>query len=214
MNEKPFIIMLLLLSSLTACVNQTGNNSKLKSDTAKSDVENGNEDTTIKSAFVNTVLLLRDRNDDMNNDRRFAKIMVYCNQGVLSISKVFLRKSNNEQLKKFVKARIDKRSEETAEMHLFLKSEPGEKSSTSKDFESVVNSAIFKLDTSSKTGDNKVDVLFINSVVPLLQCIVTAAEAEGMYGSHQTLKIHARNIISSKKEEISWIQEWLKKNQL
>lgn len=206
------LVPLLIFIGLTSCSDQTNNAAKLKPDTTKGLRQEGHEETSIKGILANTVTLLRNHNVDVNNDRCFAEMILYSNHAAVDMSDVLFKESKNEELKKFAKENVGKRRDEMNEMSHFLQNEPDDKSSTSKEFQDAVNSAISKMSMGTNIAENNVDILFIKSMIPLQQCAIDIAEAENRYGSHQALKIHARNIVSSGDEGITWMQDWVKKN--
>jgi uncharacterized protein (DUF305 family) len=214
MKNKITLAAFLILVAIISCNDPTNNVTNSKPDTTKAHAKNSVEDTSINGILVNTVTLLVNHNADINNDRCFAEMILYSNHAGVDMSRILIKEGKNEELKKFANENAEKRRDQMNEMSLFLNNEPDDKSPASKDFKNAVNNAISKMNSASNVVENNIDILFIKSMIPLQQCAIDIAEAENRYGSHQTLKIHARNIVSAGQEEINWMQEWLKKNQL
>lgn len=212
MNSKTVTILLLILTSLCSCNNGTNDATNTKTpDTANKHSQNYNEATSIEGVMTNTAKFLRNHNDDLNNDRDFAEMMIYYNHAAIDMSNILLSKGNSAELIQFARESILRRKDVIKEMDGFLQKEPEEKSSSSKDFQDAVNTAVSKLRAALNFPQGDTDNLYIQSMLVFQQAGIAIAEAELQYGSHQTLKIHTRNILSAEKEELQQLQSWLKK---
>jgi len=211
MKTLQISVTLLLIVILSSCDNQTNNTENLKiTDTAKGQKQDYNENTSIKSIMVNAVSLLRNHNVDVNNDRDFAEMMIYYNHTAIDMSNVLFNKGKNVELIKFTNESISRRKDVMNEMSTFLEREPKDESSSTKVFQDAINNAISKMRMSSNFPDKNFDNLFVKNMILHHESGIDMAEAEIKFGSHQTLKMRARNIISAEKDEIDWMQSWLK----
>lgn len=210
-NIKRHVILIILIicSSISSCTNQTNISPSSTTQDTTNVPSKSYKDTSIKGIMVNTAKFMQYRKSDVNNDRNFAALMIYFNHAALNMSDILLSKGKNVALIKFAKESIARRKYVIKEMDLFLQEEPDEKSFSSNDFQKSVNVAASEIRSASVFQVNDIDNLYIQSMILFNQAAINIADAELKYGSHQTLKNHARNILSDERDQLQKFQSWL-----
>jgi uncharacterized protein (DUF305 family) len=201
---------LLICISTSSCSNQT--NSSDDSEMQDTTSEHGQsyiEDTSIKGIMITASKFLENYDADVNNDRGFAEIMIYFSHAAINMSNVFLSKGENAALIKSAQASVASRKNVIKEMNLFLQKEPKEKSSSSREFQKSVKEALSEMKRASGFQENDIDRSYVQSMIVFHQTCINITKAELRYGSHQTLKIHARNMLSAEIEELQQLQSLL-----
>lgn len=194
---------------MTSCRNQTSDSANISiSDTSK---RNDRDKDTSFSGIINAAAMsLRNRNSNLNNDRSFAEIMINYNRTAIAMTDLLQGHLKNMAIGNFANKSIVRRKDIIKEMEQFLRDEPEAKSPFSKDFQKSVEDAASKIRSVFGFQQTDINYLYIQSMIIFYQAEMIITEAELNYGSHQTLKIHARNILSAETEELQWLQSWLK----
>lgn len=141
-------------------------------------------------------------------------MIIYNNQAALAITNIFLNKGKNEELLKYAKSKIRIRKDVITEMRMFMQEEPNKGSVDSTKFREAANKMLSNMISASNNLSGSIDMQFIQSIMLLHEAAIDMSEAEIRHGSHQTLKIHARNIKAVENEEIGWIRHWLNNNEI
>lgn len=205
------LIPLFICITVSSC-----SNSNQTSDSEKSDRPDTTEkhrhkkDSSISEIINTTVELLQNHAESVNIDRRFAAIMKYFNHAAIGMANILLTKSKTDVLRKFVNEIITRRREEINEMNLFLREEPNDTSPFIKEFQKSVDESVSKMKGALGLQESGIDNLYIQCMIIFHQAVINIVEAELKYGSHQTLKIYARNILSAEAEELQQLESRFK----
>lgn len=145
-----------------------------------------------------------------DNDWDYAAILIENHMAAISLAKVELKKGKDLTLKKFSKDLIYDRINHLKQLSIMVANEPIKQHNSADEFQRDILQ-VRKLRIQVKPSDERdTDRLFVNLIESLQVEAVALAKAEAKYGSHQTLKILSRNIISSLPQEIDWLETWLK----
>lgn len=147
-----------------------------------------------------------------NNDRDFASLIMEYYDGAIDMARLQLSHGKEKSLKEFSQAAITGLKQELLMLTDFLKNEPSEKSPSSEKFQQAMNGALNQMTTSNKVGGPDVDHLFVLLMANHHKAGLQILRAELDYGSHQTMKIEARNMLAKQSNELKWLQTWLSKN--
>lgn len=168
------------------------------------------EDSSINGVMDRTATFLQNQNVAVNNDKDFARIMIFYNLAAINLTNILLSKGKNDTIIKFAKKSITWRKNVIKEMELFLREEPEGKTSGAKDFQKTVNNAGSKMKGLLILHENNIDDIFIQSMIVLNQAGIALTEAVLEYGSHQTFKIYARDILFLENNQLQQFKSWLK----
>ncbi|WP_121355786.1 DUF305 domain-containing protein [Flavisolibacter nicotianae] len=147
-----------------------------------------------------------------NNDRDFASLMREYYDGAIDMARLQVAHGKQKELKSFSQATITDLKQELLMLSNFLKDEPAGKSSTVEKFQQTMKSALNQMAVNNEFGETGVDHLFALLIIIHHKAGLQMLRAELDYGSHQTMKIEARNMLPKQAEELKWFQSWLSKN--
>lgn len=147
-----------------------------------------------------------------NNDRDFATFIREYYDGAIDMARLQSTHGKREELKAFSQAAITGLKPELLMLSNFLNDEPVGKSSTAEAFQQAMREALNQMAADSGLREPDVDHLFAWLMMVHHKAGLQMFRAESDYGSHQTLKIEARNMLAKQVDEIKWLQSWLSKN--
>lgn len=147
-----------------------------------------------------------------NNDRDFASLIMEYYDGAIDMARLQTSHGKQKDLKEFAQSIVIGLKQELLRLSDFLKNEPAEKSSSPEKFQQKMNAALSQMNVNNGFNEPDVDHLFILLMIIHHKAGVQMLRAELDYGSHQTVKIEARNILAKQEDELRWLQSWLSKN--
>ncbi|OLY95662.1 DUF305 domain-containing protein [Cnuella takakiae] len=148
-----------------------------------------------------------------DNDRDFAFMMIEHHDAVIDIAKLQIENGDNKRLKIFSRKVIEDQVSEIEKLTRFIENEPAKRSSSAKEFQNAIREAGNVVLQDKIVQGANVDTLVAQFMLQLNVEAEQLAHAELKYGSHQTLKILARNIIGRQAEGTRWLKTWLIKNE-
>lgn len=146
------------------------------------------------------------------NDRDFATLIREYYDGAIDMARLQLSYGKQRNLKEFSKATVTGLKQELLILSDFLKDEPAKKSSSAEKFQLAMNNALNQMNVSNALNSTNGDQLFAWLMIVHHKAGLQMFQAEVDYGSHQTMKIEARNMLAKQLDEIKWLQSWLSKN--
>ena len=147
-----------------------------------------------------------------NNDRDFASLMREYYDGVIDMARLQVAHGKQKELKEFSQAAIARLKQELLLLSNFLKNEPVEKSLSAEKFQQAMSNAVNQMTMSTKFSGPDVDHQYALLMINHHKAGFQMFRAELDYGSHQTMKIEARNMLAKELDELKWLQTWLSKN--
>lgn len=148
-----------------------------------------------------------------DNDRDFAFMMIEHHDAAIGIAKLQIENGDNKRLETFSRKVIADQVSEIEKLTRFIENEPAKKFSSAKEFQNAIREAGKAVLQAKIVQGTDVDTLFAQYMLKLNVKAEQLAHAELKYGSHQTLKILARNIIGRQAEGTRWLKSWLVKNE-
>lgn len=147
-----------------------------------------------------------------NDGRDFAALISEYYDGAIDMARLQVAHGKQKELIAFSQQTITDLKQELLMLSNFLKDEPAEKSSTVEKYQQAMKNAVNQMAVNNVFGETDVDHLFALLMIIHHKAGLQMLRAELDYGSHQTMKIEARNMLAKQMEELKWLQSWLSKN--
>jgi uncharacterized protein (DUF305 family) len=165
-------------------------------------------DTTIALIIDETIkqLLSEQKTGDVDFD--YTNTIININKAAIEITKLYLLKSKNNELKKLATEDLQVHREKISNLSHFQKLNSGNVSPRSTEFQQVSKTAIAELGN-KKEAENNFDEDFAFEMLQLERVSAVVAEGHLDYGSIQPLKIISRSIISHAKQNSSRLKKWV-----
>ena len=146
-------------------------------------------------------------------DLQFLDTMTHHHQGAVEMARVVLRKTQNEELKKFAQKIITDQDQEITQMKEWrVKWYAGQPAALNMEMPGMMDSMKMMSDDSMKmmgtaTGKD-FDLLFLDMMTPHHAGAVTMAREALQKASHPEIKTLATNIIKAQEAEIKMMADW------
>lgn len=206
MSRLVFLLILLMAGS---CKNK---NKATFEESTHNDTETKSFHLTLPQTMNDMMKRMKSIPFSGNNDRDFASLMREYYDGAIDMARLQAGHGKQKELKSFSQATITDLKQELLTLSNFLKDEPAEKSSTADKFQQTMKTALNQMAVSNAFAESDVDHLFALFMLSHHRAGQQMLRAELDYGSHQTMKIEARNMLAKQAEELKWLQSWLSKN--
>ncbi|HUC79948.1 MAG TPA: DUF305 domain-containing protein [Flavisolibacter sp.] len=141
-----------------------------------------------------------------NNDRDFAYITTVFNNSIIDIAKLQIATGKQTKLKAFSQSMINELKKDLTVLSNFLEHEPTTKSPDAEAFRKAMSSALNGLKVSNGYKAPDVDYLYAAVMIDCHKASTQMLRAELDYGSHQTMKIETRNMLSQWEERLKGLQ--------